>query len=219
MTLTQFKLQQRFIDFETHVNVTGNTQHGKTYGVVSSLSKVKEGVLFFNYKRIKKDYLNGWMDADKDNTVDQIVRALAKGRKINYMSAEMPSHKRQEAAFLIDQLFRANNRGELPNVIIAMDEVPQLAQKDKDTIEQLERLASTGLEPGLKAVFIGQRFASIPNNIFTQCDTKIMFTPDMEEQYFRAKGLPYDDIINRLKVDKYAYVEWSGGEIKGPYKI
>lgn len=223
MTTEIQTVKTSYIDFPGnpgHWTIVGTTQHGKSHAIFTSLKQQPKGAIFFNSKREEKPFMKGWIEASAEkNTKEQILKALNQGKKINYMPFQKLSQQRKELQFLIDYFFAKKDKKQLKDIYIVIDEVNTVT-KGAETTEEVERLAHVGLGLGLTGIFIGQRFAEIPNSLFSMSENKAIFHVDQtESEYFKRKGLPYDEISKKVLLDQYAYVIYRNGELKGAYKV
>lgn len=199
-----------------HITVLGLTQHGKTYATEKTLQAAKEPVLFFNSQHTKVG--RGWIDAHGGNTIEQIIGALQKGRKVNFLPADESLDKMSvQLAAITDEIYKLGKF----NFRFAVDEVQlfDMAKNKKGKIA-LERLATTGLGRGFKMLFLSQRPAKVSNTLLTQSTRHIVFALGMNDvSYLKSNGFPVEEITSRTKNEKYQFVEFNQKEVTGPFNV
>lgn len=199
-----------------HATVIGLTQHGKTYATVKTLKQLNGGVLFFNTQHSKVG--SGWVEANGSHSPEQIIDAVKKGYKLNFLPSEKGlDYMSVELGAITNKIFE---EGQL-DFYFAIDEVHlfKLA-KDKNGHNALIRLATTGLGRGFKCIFLSQRPAMVDNTLYTQSTKHIIFAlgkPDYN--YMKNLGFPVEDIESRVQGEKYKFIEFDQKEVKGAYKI
>lgn len=199
-----------------HGVVVGLTQHGKTYATIKTLQTLKESVLFFNTQHTQVG--PGWMDANANNTPEQIFKALEKGRKINYLPQDDDLEKMsKELKVLTDQAYKMGRF----QFRFAVDEVHLFwMTKDNGGKNALIRLATTGLGRGFKMIFLSQRGAKIDNTLYTQSTKHVYFAlGDNDYSYLKNNGFPADAIKERVQGEKYIFVEYDLKNISAPKMI
>jgi hypothetical protein len=189
-----------------HTTTIGLTQYGKTYGTIVTMEKMKKPVLFFNTQHTPV-FSKDWVEADGGNTIEQVIYALEKGHKVNFLPSEKGlDHMSRQLKGLTDKLYEL---GKL-DFYFAVDEVHlfKLA-KDKGGHNSLIRLATTGLGRGFKMIFISQRGASVDNTLYTQSTKHIMFALGKADyKYLDGLGFPTEEIENRVGGEKYKFIEF-----------
>lgn len=200
---------------EEHATIIGMTQFGKTYGTLKTLEGMKEGVLFFNPQQTKTP--KSFIRADMMNKASEIWRAVQMGQKVNYETSDSLETISMELGKLIDELYRI---GKL-NCRIAIDECHLLSlSKDKSGLNAGKRLASTGLSRGFKTIFISQRPATVDNSFYTQSTKHIVFNLGVNDySYLKGHGFPVEEMREKVKGQKYKFVEFDQMEVKGAYMI
>lgn len=200
---------------EKHSAAFGTTQEGKTHSVTQSLKGIKAGVLFLD---MKNEPVSGYIKADKDDDLDQIIYVLKGGGKINYSPSRGTRYG--EVAALIEGLL-----GERMDVYIICDEV-HLAYMNPDKQKRAaqaayEELATTGLSSGLKGVFISQRPAIMPKTLMNLADLHIYFRNDELNYLKNYMGEEAaNDMANRLIAGgQYSYVTRYRGIVEGAFKV
>jgi DNA helicase HerA-like ATPase len=206
--------KQKAIDFgNLHSCVIGVTGSGKTYGVVHSLKRTKEPVLFFNTKhddQVPKNFLI----MSQDNSYIQLKRALVRGRKINYLPSRDERQRERELVNIIRFLFDASG---FP-VYLVVDEVHLYSRRS--AYYKLMEVATTGRSYGIKAIWMSQRPANIDNNLMTQAERFIIFQCSLEHQYLKRYGFPVEQMEQLLKQGgKYSYLEFDLLHLAGPFKV
>lgn len=197
-----------------HSFVCGMTQNGKTHFVRKKLQETKQPVIFFNPQR---ESMPGFIEANKYHKPSQIMKALKMGKKINFITSLDDKETALELYFLTEQLFGAGLAKNNP-VIFAVDET-HIQNNYKEGKNALIKIANRGLTFGINAVFISQRPANVPYTIVTQADRHYIFKTGFEKEYFTRKGIDYKEVARLIEqAGKYAYVEFDGISINGPYK-
>ena len=206
--------KQKAIDFgNLHSCVIGVTGSGKTYGVVHSLKRTKEPVLFFNTKHDEQSPKN-FLVMTKDNTYMQLKRAIVRGRKINYIPSRDDKEREKELVNLIRFLFDASGHP----VYLVVDEVHLYGRRN--VYYKLMEVATTGRSYGIRAVWMSQRPANIDNNLMSQAEQFIIFKCSLENQYLKRYGFPVEDMERKFKEGgKYSYLEFDLLHLSGPYKV
>jgi hypothetical protein len=199
-----------------HATVIGLTQHGKTYGTIKTLERMDKPVLFFNSQHTPVG--SGWVEADGANTPEQIVYALQKGYKVNFLPTDESIDKMSKQLGAITLAIYAIGRLDF---YFAIDEVHLFWMGgDKKGKESLIRLATTGLGRGFKCIFLSQRPAKVDNTLYTQSTKHIIFAVGkLDESYLKTNGFPIDEIVEKTGNEKYNFVEFDQKEVKGAFKI
>jgi hypothetical protein len=201
------------IDFgkDRHTVVIGTTRFGKTEGAKRSLTKVQQGVFFFNTQQIV--FGKGWTIADKSADMDLIVKVLKSGGKVNYVPDR--DYREQELVIIIHALFKASERS-LLDIYFVLDEAHLFKQK---ALQSAEELATTGLRWGLKGVFITQRPQLLSKTLWSQSTYFVFYkTHNQKESYYNDYGIPYADMNDRIP-EKYFYSTFDGEKVEGAYKV
>lgn len=204
-----------------HWTVIGKTRSGKTYATKKSLAAVKCGVLFFNVQL--EDMPRGFIKADGDNEIEQIREALRAGKKINYVPSVNKAIRENELDYIIQSFYDGSEH----DFFLAVDECHLFGRQATDSMIQI---ATTGLRFGLKGVFLSQRMQNIDKTLVTQSTNYVWFETNLESQYFRAKGIPIDEIDRRLESmpkimgpdgqhHSYAYCLFDGRNVEGAFKV
>jgi hypothetical protein len=199
--------------FKAHTSVIGTTGTGKTYATNRLILGESLGSLYFNTNIVK--LANGWVRADKTNTVKQIIQALKEGKKINYIPDR--SMKEKEFIYLTDKLFDAGFT-ENKQFIYAIDEC-HLYKKDAD--RKLVEVATSGRTFGFKGVFISQRPAEMNYTLLSQSSLFYIFdVNNFEVNYLNGKGFPTEAIRQEIhKNGLYSYVTFDNRDIQGHKKV
>lgn len=202
-----------YIDFAgKHTTVVGQTQSGKTYGVMRSVEVLKQGVFFFNAQHIPVG--RDWITVTGKDDLELMIRALQAGEKLNFMTSR--EHRWKQLVGIVKALFEAAEQSVL-DIYVIFDEI-HLA--DQDAKKSAIEVATTGLRWGLKAIYISQRFALIDNTLMTQSTNFVIFHTSPEPQYFKQYALPYDGIMQGLeKGGQYAYMVYDIHSLRGPFKV
>lgn len=196
---------------DCHTVVFGMTRHGKTYAMKKTLNVVKEGVFFFNTQH--EEMPKNFRDATGANSFEQIIDALERGQKINYLPALDKEKRQKELELIIRRLYD----GEKRNIRFVVDESHLFK---KSALNMLQEIATTGLRFGIKAVFITQRGALLDNTLISQSNKFVFFyTPNTDKEYFRGYGFPVEEIAEKINNEKYVFVTYDGKNLEGAYKI
>lgn len=199
-----------------HITVIGLTQHGKTFATIKTLENTNEAILFFNSQHTTVG--KGWVEATGANSVEQIIFALQKGYKVNYLpNDESPEKMGAQLHAITLALYKEGRM----NVRLAIDEVHLFWMgKNNKGKEALIRLATTGLGRGFKCIFLSQRPAKVDNTLYTQSTRHIIFAlGKMDESYLKTNGFPVEEIVNKTGNEKYRYVEFNQKAVFGPFMI
>jgi len=197
-----------------HTLVIGQTQQGKTYAVNKILKNQNKGCLFFN---TQLESLNGYIKVNNSTNFKTIKELLKKGNKLNYEPVSKISIQGQEIRFLITQLFENGNFSKENNIFIAIDEV-HLFQKE--SLQAIERIATSGLKFGLNGIFLSQRPANISNTLMSQSVEMIIFKCSMESQYFKNYDIPIDIILEKIKKNgRYSFCSYNFSELNEYSKV
>lgn len=203
-----------FIDFQGHSTVIGLTRSGKTWATKQSLARRKEGVIFFNIQL--EDMPKPFVEANCKNSLGQIVAAIKKGKKINYLPQRNNEMRELELIALINICYDAGFT-QKKNIFFAVDEVHLYK---KAALDKLEEIATTGLRFGVNGIFISQRPANISNTLMTQSSQMVIFKTNMESTYFQRYSMPADLIQDRLsKAGEYSYLVWNWQELSQAKKV
>lgn len=201
------------IDFSTgHSTVIGITRSGKTYATKQTLSKVKEGVLFFNTQL--ESMPTNFIRVNGSDNIDVIKRALNAGRKLNYIPSQDSDIRGKELIYIVDSLY---SRGNEKKIYFVVDEVHLY---EKESLKKLIQIATTGLRFGIYGIWISQRPANIDNTLMTQSNQFIIFKTNMESGYFDRYGIPADKIKTMLEsAGQFSYCIYDFISLKGPFKV
>jgi hypothetical protein len=193
-----------------HTTVMGITRHGKTYATILTLSKLAgEGVLFFNtqHETVPPNYVEFNPDL---HSWEQIENLLKKNRKINFLPSTDPEQMQKQLSGIIRKLYN----GEKRNLRLAIDEVHLFK---KTSLNDLIRVATTGLRWGIKGIFLTQRPAKVDNTLLTQSTKHIIFRVGLNDyDYLQQHGFPAE----QLKLEeKYHFKTFDGIEAKGTFMV
>src|ERR1035437_1937608 len=144
---------------EGHTIVLGLTQSGKTYAVKKILMHSNCGVLFFNTQNEK---LESYIKVNMSTKFSIILKLLKLKRKINYIPSTILKHQYKELDFLINQLFENGNFSKKNHIFVAIDEAHLF---EKESLESIKRIATSGIRWGLNGIFISQRPANLDNTL------------------------------------------------------
>lgn len=209
--LNKANMVSRYPLNEGHTVVLGMTRHGKTFATMQTFKNVKEGVFFFNVQQ--EDTPKEYMKADKNVSFSQIDRVLKNGGKVNYIPSTDLEEMQKEIEVIIKGLYDGTKR----NIYFIVDECHLIKKK---SLEQLQRIATTGLRFGIKGVFCSQRGALIDNTLISQSTCFIWFYNNQQDQsYWRNYGVPIDELMGKIGGEKYLFCTYDGKEIKGAYQI
>jgi hypothetical protein len=207
------EVESIFTEHKEHSTVLGITRHGKTYATIKSLSRMKnEAVFFYNtqHEKVGKE----WTTVDpRYNEWSQVEYLLSKNKKVNWLPSTKIPDMHKEIEYIVDQLYN----GEMRNVRIAFDEVHLFRKK---ALEQIQRVATTGLRWGMRGVFISQRPAKVDNTLYTQSTNHVIFAlGSADYQYLHGQGFPIDDLQQKVQGEKYVFVNFNQKEVSEPKKI
>lgn len=200
---------------EEHATVLGLTQHGKSYGLIKTLDRMKGAVLFFNTNHTPlKGVKSKWYEAHGGHDTNQIIYALRQGYKINFLPSDDMEGMENQLKGLTDVIYK---QGRGFNLRFAIDEVHLFHGAGK---KALIRLASTGLGRGYKCIFVSQRPAMIDNTMLTQSTKHILFAIGLNDaSYLKTNGFPSEKIMEKTGQEKYVFVEFDQKEVKGGFTI
>lgn len=204
----------KFIQSGEHSFILGKTQNGKTYFAYQEMKSTKQGVLFINPQ---KEKLQGFIKADGNNEIDLIIDQLRKGYKINYIPSLDDDIASKEIAYIVDELFKANFSKGAP-IFLVLDET-HIFNNFKEGKTAIRKVARRGLAYGINAIYISQRGSGLLD-MLSQCEKQYIFKSDFDKDYFKNKGLPFEDIVQRIDNNgKYSFVIWNGLELSKAYKL
>lgn len=206
---------------DKHSAVFGTTQTGKTYGTVKSVAAQHGAVLFFNTNRVDVEGNGWWIKASKNSDFDSLMRSLHHfGDNINYVPER--ETRWAEIALITNRLLdydRANVRIVFDEVHLAYMDAGGDRHKRAAQAAMIE-VATTGLSRGLRAIYITQRPALLPNTLMTQSEYKVFYRTEDEGPYLQRYGIPYEDLAARLDAGgQYAYVTRYRGVTEGAFKV
>jgi DNA helicase HerA-like ATPase len=188
---------------EGHTIVLGLTQSGKTYAVKKILSKSTNGVLFFN---TQQENLEGYINANKNTPFIQIAKLLRLHKKINYLPDTRLKIQFIEVDFLINMLFEHKLFSKSNPINIVIDEAHLFEGRALDNIN---RIATSGIRWGLNGIFISQRPANLSNTLMSQSSHMLIFKTNMEIQYFKNYSIPIEQILEEInKNGLYSFCEY-----------
>lgn len=216
MAVRRVQKVKQFTIKNEHATVIGLTQHGKTYGTIKTLNQLSGGVLFFNTQHTPVG--KGWVEASGSHTPDQIIEAVKKGYKVNFLPSEKGlEYMSVELGAITNKIYE---QGRL-DFYFAIDEVHLFKlTKDKKGHNALIRLATTGLGRGFKCMFLSQRPAMVDNTLYTQSTKHIIFALGLSDyNYLKNLGFPDTEIREKLNGEKYKFVEFDQKDVKGVYMI
>jgi len=188
---------------EGHTIVLGLTRSGKTYAVKKILTQNSKGVLFFN---TQNENLEGFIKVNKFTHYSIILKLLKLNRKINYIPSTKLKEQFIEIQFLVNQLFENSNFSQKNPIYIVIDEA-HLFQKE--SLESIKRIATSGIRWGLNGIFISQRPANLDNTLMSQSSHMLIFKCNMESQYFKNYSIPIEKILNNISImGEYSFCEY-----------
>ena len=211
-------VKQKYIEFgDIHTTVFGVTGSGKTYGVLHSIKRVKEAVIFFNTKH-DTQVPNTFLTMTPDNSYIQLKRAIVRGRKINFLPSRDERQRDTNLSNIIRFLFDSSDL----IVYLVVDEV-HLYQK-RNVYYRLMEVAtcgrSFGHNSGIRGVWMSQRPANISNNLMTQSERFIVFQCALESQYLKRYGFPVETMDSLFKRGgQYSYLEFDLLNLSGPFRV
>lgn len=188
------KVNKKHIEFlRGHVVVYGTTRHGKTYTVLRSLLKEKVGVFLFNsqYETCPR----GFIKADGSTSIEVIISALKKGKKINFCPALDEEKRFKQMIYIIDKLFRAGF-DEDNYIKFVVDEIH--LYDEKEVLRKLKTIPTGGLKFGLEGVWITQRPQNLHKTFVSQSTYLIFFRTFGEDKYFKGYNIPIEEINKRI---------------------
>lgn len=195
-----------FTDHKEHTVELGITRHGKTWAGIKSLERLNgEAVLFFNTQHEKVG--KGWTTVDPSlHEWDQVEALLQKNRKINWLPSTDLDEMQKEIIFIVKQLYN----GEKRNLRFAIDEVHLFT---KEALNQIRRVATTGLRWGIRGVFISQRPAKVDNTLYTQSTNHVIFAlGNADYTYLKGQGFPSEEIMLKVDGEPYVFVTYNQKE-------
>lgn len=205
----------KLINFENqHTTVLGTTQTGKTTAVMKSLEKQDKGVLFFNPQQIPMP--KTYVKATGENNVEQIIRAIRSGKKVNFVPDRDIRWK--QFTYLVNALYKASERAKLDMYFVG-DEIHLARMHDREANNAAIEIATTGLTWGIKGIWISQRPAEMEYTLLTQSTLFIFFTTEWEGQYLKQKGIPFADIEKRIQDGQYSFCTYHRKVLDGPFRV
>lgn len=190
-----------------HETVLGLTRHGKTYGAIKSLARLKEEAVFF-YNTQHEVVGKEWTTVDPSiHEWEQVEYLLSKNKKVNWLPSTKIEDMHNEIIFIVDKLYNGQKR----NMKMVFDEVHLFRKK---ALEQIQRVATTGLRWGIRGVFISQRPAKVDNTLYTQSTNHIVYALGLADyEYLKNQGFPMDDLKDKVKGEKYVFVTFNQKEV------
>jgi hypothetical protein len=197
-----------------HKCVFGRTRSGKTYGILHSLSKAKQGVLYINTNHEKKSIPGNFVFAESNIQIGQIEKALAEGKKINFVPNADIDKAAKEVSAIVKYFFDGKER----DFFLAVDECHLYKS---DALKSLLMVATGGLSRGIKGIWISQRGANVHNDLVTQSSSYVFYATNLEEQYWeKSYGIPLTEINRKIKAaGDYTCCEYDLETIHGAYKV
>ena len=197
-----------------HIFISGMTRSGKTYFAVRALADVPEGVLFFNLQNAEVPPKFNTNRADNISG-NQIISGLKAGEKINlvFPAAWNMRDIMVVIKYLSEKMLRAGFTEQKP-IYLMFDECQTL---DKNAREAVRMVATRGLFLGCRCVFITQRPALADLTFYTQAAEQYIFQLGKgEREYFRQKGIGYDQCLNLWsKNGEHSYIYTDGFNLEG----
>lgn len=201
-----------------HTTIIGFTGSGKTYSVLSMLSELKKGVLYYNSNHSKdSDMPRAWnnkkININTRSPMEAYTRAIRAGEKLQ---ANPPYEKATKEKYL-KALIDLHMKKSLP-VVFAVDEIAQFQSRDmRDIINQI---AEAGRAKGINGIFINQRMARMDNTLFTNSSRLMFFRLTMEQNYLKQYNLKQSD-INQMITSKgqYSFCVADISGLHGAYKV
>lgn len=190
-----------------HETVLGLTRHGKTYGAIKSLARLKDEAVFF-YNTQHEVVGKEWTTVDPSiHEWEQVEYLLSKNKKVNWLPSTKIEDMHNEIIFIVDKLYNGQKR----NMKMVFDEVHLFRKK---ALEQIQRVATTGLRWGIRGVFISQRPAKVDNTLYTQSTNHIVYALGLADyEYLKNQGFPMDDLKDKVKGEKYVFVTFNQKEV------
>lgn len=198
-----------------HKFVCGRTGSGKTYWVREMLKRTDLPVFFFNPQREAMPFTK----VHKASSMDDIIRHLRKGGKIDYIPSINKKFAKVELNYISQDFFKYGGFSENNPLIFAIDECHLYAKQGQNN-EYIEMIATSGRVFGFKGVFISQRPALVDKTLVTQSETHIIFATEWENEYFKSKGIDSEYINKTLnEAGEHSFVIYEKGKISPAYKI
>jgi hypothetical protein len=194
--------------------ICGMAGSGKTYFALKELERDYSPAFFFNPQETETNFCR----VDGSYKVSDIIRALKKGEKLNYIPRQSLKKAKYEINTIIQEIFAADCMREKP-FNFAIDEV-HLVAKQGDNNEYINMIPTRGRVFGFRGIFIAQRPALVDKTIVTQCTKHFIFHTEWETAYFKTKGLDPEKINSLLgdfRKSPHNYVIYESGQITGPY--
>jgi hypothetical protein len=179
------------------------------------LKKQGKGVLYFNTQH-EPVQQKGFIEADGKNTFTDIRHALNAGSLINFLPSINKKIRAAQLAYLVNKCFE----DDMQEFYFVIEEA-QLYNGDREAMDAIEQIYTTGRKWGIFAGIHSVRPAIISNTIITQSEQKFIFkTDEFEMQYFKRYNLPYDTIMSSiLQKGEYAFMIQEPDGLKGAFKI
>lgn len=194
-----------------HILISGMTRHGKTYYAKHCF---KNGRGIFLNPRVEN--IPGSLRVDGTHSVKDIISAIKRGRRLNYILNSRLDYARKEVDLLCDYLLAENWTSP---ILVICDEIQDFSPQG-DTKSGILRLARTGLGQNIQLVSICQRIADLSKIVVTQSEIKVFFRPaDEDVRYLELKGYPVQEIKKRIADRKYYYCIYEGGELSLARKL
>lgn len=195
---------------EKHIFISGQTGSGKTFWSMRFMENFHGAVLFINSQHERG--LHDFFEADREVSVELIVRALHKGYKIDYKVSEQIEVANMELDLLISNIM-VSNWGQ--NLLFVIDEIADYAPLAESASKSLY-LARRGRGKGIQAVFITQTPADVSKTITKQCGLHIFFRYNFyDEAYFDRFKFDSDRIKTYLnEAPKHSYMVLDGDGLK-----
>lgn len=201
-----------------HNCVWGQTQSGKTYWTVEHLKRSALPCFFFNTQY--EEYCHGFIQMDKTDDIEDVLRNLKRGEKIDYRPSTVRKFAQGELDRIIDAIFYYQPFTKERPFLFVIDECHIYAEQGLKS-RHVQRIATGGMKFGFRAVFISQSPAAVDKLLLKQSSRHIFFKLDKnyEGKYMKEKGYDFDaiDVLNGDK-EKHIGVLCDFGEIKGIVK-
>jgi hypothetical protein len=196
-----------FSSHKEHTTVLGITRHGKTFAAIHSLARMKDEAVFF-YNTQHEKVPSGFTTVDpRQHEWEQVEHLLQKNRKINWIAATKIENMHKEIIFIVDKLYNE----EVRNVRLVIDEVHLFK---KAALQEIQRVATTGLRWGIRGVFISQRPAKVDNTLYTQSTNHVIFAlGNSDYKYLKEQGFPSEEIQAAVNGEPYLFVTFNQKEV------
>jgi hypothetical protein len=186
--------------------ILGTTGTGKTVSSLTSLVRQPVPVLFIdtiniNTENLTKEIKQGFYFISEKFDINKFSQVLKKDKLflkfINYYKKDL------YIDFILNYILDNMKNQEM---YICIDEVHLYGKGQK----AIERLATTGRNFNKYLISLSQAPQQVSNIILRQSEIKVLFKMDMQKDWFRTYGLPYEKYLISLKdKDIHHYVTYN----------